>query len=86
MIHLGQTEGRKNHPEDATDRHDEHDFAIARVDDDGNVQEVLEDGPLLQSVGSNSDDLGREDAQELLDSLRAMGLDREANMAEKLLL
>jgi len=42
MIHLGQTAGRKNHPEDPTDIHDPEDFPRVEVDDAGNVQTVAD--------------------------------------------
>ncbi|MFC5133888.1 MULTISPECIES: hypothetical protein [Haloferacaceae] len=42
-IHLGQVEGRKNHPRNANDFHDPEDFPRVAVDDDGNVQGVVHD-------------------------------------------
>lgn len=41
MIHLGQMEGRKNFPEDVTDRHEAEDFPIVEVDEDGRVTNVV---------------------------------------------
>lgn len=43
MVHLGQTAGRNNIPEDVTDRHDGGDFPIVEIDEDGNVTEVIKE-------------------------------------------
>jgi hypothetical protein len=43
LIHLGQVEGRKNHPSDATSRHHPDDFPRVTVDHQENVVEVVED-------------------------------------------
>jgi hypothetical protein len=40
MIHLGQSAGKHNIPDNVTDRHDADDFPIVDVDDDGNITEV----------------------------------------------
>jgi len=40
-IHLGQVEGRKNHPRNANERHAPEDFPQVAVDDEGNVVGVL---------------------------------------------
>jgi len=42
MIHLGQTAGRKNHPEDPKDRHEPGDFPRVEVDADGNILQVVD--------------------------------------------
>lgn len=42
-IHLGQVAGRKNHPEDAADRHEPEDFPRVAVDSRENVVEVLDE-------------------------------------------
>ena len=41
-IHLGQTAGRKNHPENPKEKHDPSDFPQVRVDDKGNVLETIQ--------------------------------------------
>ncbi|QAU12518.1 hypothetical protein EKH57_07160 [Halorubrum sp. BOL3-1] len=40
MIHLGQTAGRKNHPENPKEKHSPEDFPRVEVDDEGNVETV----------------------------------------------
>jgi hypothetical protein len=52
MIHLGQMEGRKNFPDDVTDRHDAEDFPKVEVDENGRITEVIEYGsdPTLPSL------------------------------------
>ncbi|WP_089308724.1 hypothetical protein [Halorubrum ezzemoulense] len=42
MIHLGQTAGRKNHPENPKKNHNPSDFPQVRVDDKGNVLETIQ--------------------------------------------
>lgn len=41
MIHLGQTAGRKNHPENPKERHEPSDFPEVEVDERGNVQRAV---------------------------------------------
>lgn len=43
LIHLGQVAGRKNHPDDAAERHEPEDFPIVGVDEDENVVRLIED-------------------------------------------
>lgn len=45
QIHLGQVEGRKNHPVNASEIHEPEDFPRVEVDEDGNILAVLDDGP-----------------------------------------
>jgi len=96
MIHLGQTAGRKDHPEDATKRHDPEDFAIVHVDDNGNVTEVVEEGDQTampstkrrreQSLGASVGSLDDQSVEDYIEDLRERGLDEEAERAEKMLL
>jgi hypothetical protein len=44
MIHLGQIQGKENHPEDAADMVDRDDCPVAHVDENRNVIEVVEQG------------------------------------------
>ena len=44
MIHLGQKAGENNIPEDVTDIHDGQDFPIVKVDDFGNIVELIQPG------------------------------------------
>jgi hypothetical protein len=41
MVHLGQKAGRDNIPSDVTKRHSAEDFPLVKIDDDGNVTEVI---------------------------------------------
>jgi len=56
LIHLGAVAGRKNHPEDAGETHNEDDFPRVEVDRQGNITrvfdelEALEDGPSDGSI------------------------------------
>jgi len=54
MIHLGQTAGRKNHPENPKDRHEPGDFPRVEVDAEGNVQQAV-DTATTASAGSHDD-------------------------------
>jgi|GEM_PF-1133382 len=45
LIHLGQVAGRKNHPDDAAERHEPEDFPRVGVDEDENVVRLIEDDP-----------------------------------------
>ena len=42
MIHLGQTAGRKNHPESAGEHHTIDDFPRVEVDEQGNITSVID--------------------------------------------
>lgn len=42
MIHLGQTAGRKNHPENPKERHNPEDFPRVEVDSEGNVETAVD--------------------------------------------
>jgi hypothetical protein len=94
MIHLGQLEGRKNHPENPKEKHDPDDFAIVEVDDDENVIEVVEEATSLPATEkrreAESDDgdasLDPDAVREHIESLREQGLDEQADQAEKMLL
>lgn len=49
MIHLGQTAGRKNHPENPKEKHEPSDFPQVEVDGEGNVQEIIQTEPGSQA-------------------------------------
>lgn len=92
MIHLGQVAGRKNHPEDAPERHEPDDFAIVHVDENENVVEVVEEPTTMpsterrQEAEANGDSLDPNDVREYIEGLREQGLEEEAERAEKMLL
>jgi hypothetical protein len=94
MIHLGQTAGRKNHPENPRELHEPDDFAIVHVDEDGNVTEKVEEETTMPSTerrrereaDGDMDSLSPEKVEEYIESLREQGLDNEADRAEQMLL
>lgn len=89
MIHLGQTKGRKNHPEDAPEQHEPDDFAVVEVDDRENVVEVVEEPTSLPSTErrqEKEESLDPDDVRQHIQELREQGLDEQAEKAEKMLL
>lgn len=94
MIHLGQTAGRKNHPENPKEKHDPDDFAIVQVDENENVIEVVEEPTAMPSTerrreaaeSGEKEGLDPEAVREHIESLREQGLDEQAEQAEKILL
>jgi hypothetical protein len=94
MIHLGQTAGRKDHPEDAPERWDLDDFAIVHVDENENVVEVVEEATQMPSTerrqegqdDSEAGNLDESNVREYIQGLYEQGLDEEANKAEEMLL
>lgn len=94
IIHLGLVEGRKNHPEDASDQHDPDDFPIVHVDENENVVEIVEEGTAMPSTQRRreKEDVGElgtlspADVKAYIEDLREQGLDDEAERAEKMLL
>lgn len=90
MIHLGQTAGRKNHPEDAPEQHEPDDFAIVHVDENENVVEVVEEGTSMPSTerrqAGEMGSLSPDRVREYIEDLREQGLDEEAEKAEQMLL
>lgn len=92
MIHLGQVKGRKNHPEDAPERHEPDDFPIVTVDENENVIEIMDEGTTMPSTDqrrereAEGESLDEEAIKEHIQDLRDQGLDNEADRAEKMLL
>lgn len=88
MIHLGQTAGRKNHPENPRELHDPDDFAVVHVDDNENVVEVVEDGAVLPSATKRDDidEHQREVVEGAIEAMRDRGMGDKAEMFEDLLL
>lgn len=91
MIHLGQTAGRKNHPENPKELHEPDDFAIVHVDENENVVEVVEEETSMPSTErrqnpEGGEALSEEKVQEYINDLREQGLDEEADKAEMMLL
>jgi hypothetical protein len=92
MIHLGQVQGRKNHPEDAPKLHKPDDFAIVHVDENENVIEMVEEPTEMPSTErrreaeKEDESLDVDDVKEYIEGLREQGLDEQADQAEKMLL
>ena len=94
MIHLGQTAGRKNHPENPKEIHEPEDFAIVRVDEKENVIETVEEGTQLPTTErrqerekrEGGESASKEEIREHIEELREKGLKEEADKAERLLL
>lgn len=88
MIHLGQTEGRKNHPEGAAKRHELDDFPIVRLDEDENIVEYIEEGKSLNEVGTSrtSTEESQEKTKQYIEQLEAEGKTEEAEKAREMLL
>lgn len=91
MIHLGQVEGRKDHPKNATEKHDPSDFAIVEVDENENVTEIVDEGTMMPSTerrrsDSDTESLNEENIQAYIDDLREQGKEEEARRAEQMLL
>lgn len=92
MIHLGQVQGRKNHPENAPDLHKPDDFAIVHVDENENVIEMVEEPTEMPSTErrreaeEEGESLDVDDVRGYIEGLREQGLDEQADQAEKMLL
>jgi len=88
MIHLGQTAGRKNHPENPRDLHDPDDFAIVHVDENQNVVEVVEEGKSLPFATEREDldEHQQEVIEGAVEGMRDRGMADKAEVFEDLLL
>jgi len=90
LIHLGQTAGRKNHPEELPENFDPDSLTIVQVDEHDNIVEVVEEGVELPTVErrqqSDQDEKLPERVIEYLAQLREEGRDDEADRAEEMLL
>jgi hypothetical protein len=86
LIHLGQVAGRKNHPEDAGERHSEEDFPEVEVDEYGNVTGVVNDTVDSGDVGLDKGDVPRQRVYQLIAELIADGERRTAHRVRKRLL
>jgi len=90
MIHLGQLAGRKNHPEDAADRHELDDFPVVHVDENGNVTEVVKGRAEMPSTqrrrdDGNDEELDKDAAKAYIRNLRAESNHEEADRAARML-
>jgi hypothetical protein len=92
MIHLGQMQGRKNHPENPKEKHDPDDFAIVEVDDKENVTKIVEEPTTMPSTDrrreaeAQDDYVDQQQVRKHIEDLREQGLDEQADRAEEMLL
>ena len=87
LIHLGQVAGRKNHPEDAPERHAPEDFPRVAVDRHENVVGVVDDYPGDSSSSSREEDAVEiEEVYRLVADLLAEGMTEAAARARAQLL
>jgi hypothetical protein len=91
LIHLGLVEGRKDHPENASEVHDPTDFPVVEIDEDENVVAVVnspEPSAVDQrrqysdeGVATNDEEvvlkLNREEVEHLYDAIQQAGLEDE---------
>lgn len=79
MIHLGQMAGKDNIPKDITERHSGDDFPIVKIDNDGNITDVLRDAaddvPPIEPYlpWYDDDDIGylrKKEVEEFVESIR----------------
>lgn len=81
MIHLGQTAGRKNHPENPKEIHEPEDFPIVALDDNENIVEVIE-GDITLPSSTQADSA----VERYIDFLEREGKTDEAERAKEILL
>ena len=88
-IHLGQKHGKGVHPDDATDI-EKSDCPIARVDEDMNVIEIVEDKSIMPStkkrIEAESDSVSLEAVHQFIEDIRNEGHEQVAEKAESQLL
>lgn len=87
MIHLGQTAGKKNHPEDAAQQVGEDDLPVVEVDEDQNIVNVVEGDAKMPSTKRRQEKEAEEERiKRYINRLRNEGKDEEADIAEQELL
>ena len=86
-IHFGQVVGRKNHPKDRDEFPDATECPIVRVDDKGNITDVVQEGAVMPSTRQRKEQQRKEDetVEDFLSRLRASGRDDQANAVEEAL-
>jgi hypothetical protein len=86
MIHLGQTAGRKNHPEDPKDRHQPSDFPRVEVDAQGNVLAAVDSAETAPTDDSDNAAVPTARVFRLIADLVADGETRTAHRVRRALL
>jgi len=80
LIHLGQVAGRKNHPEDAAQRHTQEDFPEVEVDEAGNITSVAN---VPEDPERSDTDKGVVSKQLVYNLIAELLADREMQMANR---
>jgi uncharacterized C2H2 Zn-finger protein len=87
MIHIGQTTGKKNHPEDATEQVETEDLPVVELDDDENIVNVVEGDAKMPSTKRRQQKESEESrVKKYIKRLREEDKDEEADIAEQELL
>lgn len=87
MIHIGQMEGKENHPEDMGDEIDPEELPVVELDEDRNIVNVVEGEVEMPSTRRRKEKEEEEDRiRNYIKKLREQGKDEEADIAEKELL
>lgn len=88
MIHLGQKGGSGVHPEDGPEKIEKEDCPVAKVDEDRNVIEVIEEGTLMPSTKRRrSGVIDREKVIDFIEALEDRDIDDEIiELAEEMML
>lgn len=87
MIHIGQTEGKKNHPKDATEQVETDDLPVVEVDEDQNIINTVEGDAVMPSTERRREQEDEEARiKKYIKRLREEGKEEEADIAEQELL
>lgn len=87
MIHLGQMEGKENHPEDSSEQVEKDDCPVAHVDENRNVIEIVEEGSLMPSTKRRRTGVvDRSDVVDFIEWLENHGYDDAVEKGEQMLL
>lgn len=87
LIHIGQTEGKKNHPDDAGEQVEIEDLPVVELDEDENIINVVEGDAKMPSTKRRQEkEMKEERIKDYIKKLREEGKDEEAAIAEKELL
>lgn len=86
-IHFGQVVGRKNHPKDRDEFPDATECPIVRVDEKGNITDVVQEGAVMPSTRQRKEGQRKEDetVDDFIARLRASGRDDQADAVEEAL-
>lgn len=87
MIHIGQTAGKKNHPEDAPDQVEAEDLPVVELDENQNIINTVEGDAKMPSTKRRQEQESEEKRiNQYIERLREEGKKEEADIAEQELL